>query len=209
MQHDLTQYNKFQWIFTAHVQCRGKSVYLKCCTIFLCILFIARHLDGAVLESLARPHLLITDAYNALNVQARRKERDQALLSESLPAESWWLSFVSCLFFPPSLSPSLPTFLPPSSSPPPSLPPYLPPSPSFPHSLPPSPPPPPSLHSSHTLSAASHSLTLANVLNTLRRDGNILIAVDTAGRVLELSQLLVKKYSHTMTHSLWYNVISC
>ena len=46
------------------------------------ILFPARHLDGAVLESLARPHLLITDAYNALNVQARRKERDQALLSE-------------------------------------------------------------------------------------------------------------------------------
>ena len=40
-----------------------------------------RHLDGAVLETLSRPHLLITDAYNALNVQARRKERDQALLS--------------------------------------------------------------------------------------------------------------------------------
>lgn len=31
----------------------------------------------------------------------------------------------------------------------------------------------------------------ANILNTLRRGGNILIAVDTAGRVLELSQLLV------------------
>ncbi len=35
-----------------------------------------------MLESLSRPHLLITDTYNALNVQARRKERDQALLSE-------------------------------------------------------------------------------------------------------------------------------
>ena len=30
-----------------------------------------------------------------------------------------------------------------------------------------------------------------NILTTLRRDGNVLIAVDTAGRVLELSQLLV------------------
>lgn len=42
---------------------------------------LCRHLDGSVLESLARPHLLITDAYNAMNAQARRKERDQALLS--------------------------------------------------------------------------------------------------------------------------------
>ena len=48
---------------------------------FLLTLFACRHLDGAVLETLSRPHLLITDAYNALNVQARRKERDQALLS--------------------------------------------------------------------------------------------------------------------------------
>ena len=44
--------------------------------------YSCRHLDGAVLETLSRPSLLITDAYNALNVQARRKERDQALLSE-------------------------------------------------------------------------------------------------------------------------------
>ncbi len=47
-----------------------------------CLLYPLRHLDGAVLESLSRPHLLITDAYNTLNIQARRKERDQALLSE-------------------------------------------------------------------------------------------------------------------------------
>ncbi len=47
-----------------------------------CVCPPLRHLDGAVLESLSRPHLLITDTYNALNVQARRKERDQALLSE-------------------------------------------------------------------------------------------------------------------------------
>ena len=45
-------------------------------------LIIRRHLDGALLESLSRPHLLITGAYNALSVQARRKERDQALLSQ-------------------------------------------------------------------------------------------------------------------------------
>ena len=32
---------------------------------------------------------------------------------------------------------------------------------------------------------------LDNILTTLRRDGNVLIAVDTAGRILELSQLLV------------------
>lgn len=37
----------------------------------------------------------------------------------------------------------------------------------------------------------------ANILNTLRRGGNILIAVDTAGRVLELSQLLVCVYNVT------------
>lgn len=46
------------------------------------VVYIYRHLDGAMLESLSRPHLLITDAYNALSVQARRKERDQALLSK-------------------------------------------------------------------------------------------------------------------------------
>ena len=31
----------------------------------------------------------------------------------------------------------------------------------------------------------------ANILQTMRRDGNVLIAVDTAGRVLELAHLLV------------------
>ena len=33
---------------------------------------------------------------------------------------------------------------------------------------------------------------LDEMLTTTRRDGNVLIVVDTAGRVLELSQLLVK-----------------
>ncbi|XP_064403755.1 cleavage and polyadenylation specificity factor subunit 2-like [Halichondria panicea] len=96
-----------------------------------------RHLDGAVLESLSRPHLLITDTYNALNVQARRKERDQALLT--------------------------------------------------------------------------------NILKTLRSDGNVLIAVDTAGRVLELSQLLDQMwrnqesglcaYSIALLNNVGYNVV--
>ena len=42
--------------------------------------FLSRHLDGAVFDNFSRPHLLITDAHNALSVQARRKERDKALL---------------------------------------------------------------------------------------------------------------------------------
>ena len=42
---------------------------------------LSRHLNGAVLETLSRPSLLITDAYNALNVQARRRERDTQLMS--------------------------------------------------------------------------------------------------------------------------------
>ncbi len=54
----------------------------SCVCVCVCVCPPLRHLDGAVLESLSRPHLLITDTYNALNVQARRKERDQALLSE-------------------------------------------------------------------------------------------------------------------------------
>lgn len=75
-----------------------------------------RHLDGAVFDNLSRPHLLITDAYNAQSVQARRKERDKALLDK--------------------------------------------------------------------------------IVNTLRKNGNVLIAVDTAGRVLELSQLLDQMWRH-------------
>ena len=34
-------------------------------------------------------------------------------------------------------------------------------------------------------------LFLANIMQTLRKDGNVLIAVDSAGRVLELAHLLV------------------
>lgn len=41
-----------------------------------------RHLNGCELEKLQRPSLLITDAYNATYVQARRRARDEKLMSE-------------------------------------------------------------------------------------------------------------------------------
>ena len=59
----------------------------KCIPCEFSFIFFFRHLDGAVLESLGRPHLLITDSYNAMNAQARRKERDQMLLSTYV---RWW-----------------------------------------------------------------------------------------------------------------------
>lgn len=96
-----------------------------------------RHLNGAVLETLSRPSLLITDSFNALNVQARRRERDTQLMTE--------------------------------------------------------------------------------ILTTARRNGNVLIVVDTAGRVLELSQLLdqlwrnadsgLAAYSLAMLNNVSYNVV--
>lgn len=46
------------------------------------LLLSTRHLNGAVLETLSRPSLLITDSFNALNVQARRRERDTQLMSK-------------------------------------------------------------------------------------------------------------------------------
>ena len=47
----------------------------------------------------------------------------------------------------------------------------------------------------------------ANILNTLRRGGNILIAVDTAGRVLELSQLLVGAVRPTTLSSVYVHSV--
>ncbi len=47
----------------------------------------------------------------------------------------------------------------------------------------------------------SDCLCAANILKTLRGNGNVLIAVDTAGRVLELSQLLVSSNTRTHTHT--------
>lgn len=44
---------------------------------------------------------------------------------------------------------------------------------------------------SYVLQHIPHFSSLeANVMETLRGDGNVLLAVDTAGRVLELAQLL-------------------
>ena len=100
--------------------------------VLIIIFLFYRHLDGAVFDNFSRPHLLITDAYNALSVQARRKERDKALLGA----------------YPIATTASIP---------------YI--------------------------------TILDKIVNTLRKNGNVLIAVDTAGRVLELSQLLVSYIS--------------
>ncbi|XP_010255376.1 PREDICTED: cleavage and polyadenylation specificity factor subunit 2 [Nelumbo nucifera] len=82
-----------------------------------------RHLNGTVLESFARPAVLITDAYNALNNQPSRRQRDQELLDA--------------------------------------------------------------------------------ILKTLRADGNVLLPVDTAGRVLELLLILEQ---HWAQHHLNYPI---
>lgn len=69
-----------------------------------------RHLNGCSFEAIGRPNLLITDSYTADFGQARRKQRDEQLLT--------------------------------------------------------------------------------NILQTVRNGGNVLLVIDTAGRVLELAQLL-------------------
>ena len=85
-----------------------------------------RHLNGCILDSIGRPHLLITDAYNADYTHARRRLRDEQLMT--------------------------------------------------------------------------------HIIQTMRNDGNVLICVDTAGRVLELAQLLDQMWrsqeSGLMTYSL-------
>jgi cleavage and polyadenylation specificity factor subunit 2 len=40
-----------------------------------------RHLNGCELEKIQRPSLFITDAYNAMYNQARRRARDEQLMS--------------------------------------------------------------------------------------------------------------------------------
>lgn len=96
-----------------------------------------RHLNGCVLDSIQRPYVLITDTFNADYTQARRRQRDEQLMT--------------------------------------------------------------------------------NIFQTLRNNGNVLIAVDTAGRVLELSQLLdqmwrsqvsgLTAYSLAMLNNVSYNVV--
>jgi len=96
-----------------------------------------RHLNGCVLESISRPALLITDAFNATYQQTRRRVRDEQLMT--------------------------------------------------------------------------------NILTTLRNNGNVLVSVDTAGRVLELAQLLdqlwrsqesgLSKFSLALLNNVSYNVV--
>ncbi|KRX61809.1 Cleavage and polyadenylation specificity factor subunit 2 [Trichinella sp. T9] len=86
-----------------------------------------RHLNGCLLESIARPNLLITDAYMCGTALLRRKFRDEALLS--------------------------------------------------------------------------------TILKTLRSGGNVLIVVDTAGRVLELVQLLDQLWHNAEAGLLLYSLI--
>ncbi|RWR72197.1 cleavage and polyadenylation specificity factor subunit 2 [Cinnamomum micranthum f. kanehirae] len=45
-----------------------------------------RHLNGTILESFVRPAVLITDAYNALNNQPSRRQRDQEFLDAIIKA---------------------------------------------------------------------------------------------------------------------------
>ena len=41
-----------------------------------------RHLNGCILEAISRPSVLITDSFNATYVQARRRARDEQLMSK-------------------------------------------------------------------------------------------------------------------------------
>ncbi|XP_017769181.1 PREDICTED: probable cleavage and polyadenylation specificity factor subunit 2 [Nicrophorus vespilloides] len=96
-----------------------------------------RHLNGCELEKLQRPSLFITDAFNATYQQARRRTRDEKLMT--------------------------------------------------------------------------------NILQTLRNNGNVLISVDTAGRVLELAHMLDQlwrnkesglfAYSLALLNNVSYNVV--
>nr|CAD7569890.1 unnamed protein product [Timema californicum] len=96
-----------------------------------------RHLNGCELERLQRPSLLIADSFNATYLQARRRTRDEKLMT--------------------------------------------------------------------------------NILQTLRSNGNVLIAVDTAGRVLELAHMLdqlwrnkdsgLLAYSLALLNNVSYNVV--
>ncbi len=105
-------------------------------------MFSFSHLNGAVLETLSRPSLLITDSFTALNVQARRKERDIQLMSELWKLRELFIDLYQRFKL--------------------------------------------------TFSIVFIAFNFPDNIHTaVRRDGNVLLAVDTAGRVLELAQLLV------------------
>ena len=56
-----------------------------------------------------------------------------------------------------------------------------------------------SMHLQHAL-----VISAATILQTMRNDGNVLVAVDTAGRMLELAQLLVRSLP-----TIWLLISSC
>lgn len=86
-----------------------------------------RHLNGCELQRLQRPSLFITDAFNAQYQQARRRARDEKLMT--------------------------------------------------------------------------------NILHTVRNNGNVLIAVDTAGRVLELGHMLDQVWKNKDTGLIAYSLV--
>ncbi len=55
-----------------------------------------RHLNGCELEKISKPSLLITDTFNASYVQARRRIRDEKLMSELITRLSYFtiLTFI-------------------------------------------------------------------------------------------------------------------
>lgn len=121
-----------------------------------------RHLNGCELEKISRPSLLITDTFNASYVQARRRIRDEKLMSnifDPVKLSNWFVWKLSNFF----------------------------------------------------------ANVSANILQTLRNNGNVLIAADTAGRVLELIHMLDQlwrnkdsgliAYSLALLNNVSYNVV--
>ena len=60
------------------------STFFSCETLTFWQCTPYRHLNGCVLETISRPSLLITDAFNTLYNQSRRRLRDEQLMSECL-----------------------------------------------------------------------------------------------------------------------------
>jgi cleavage and polyadenylation specificity factor subunit 2 len=106
---------------------------------------ICRHLNKTVLENFVRPAVLITDAYNALNNQPQRKQRDQEFIGTfrfyslnclSRQRRFWWCFLLKL-----------------------------------------------------SVGALNNCCSIAftdMILKVLRADGNVLLPIETAGRVLEL-----------------------
>lgn len=110
---------------------------------------ICRHLNKTVLENFVRPALLITDAYNALNNQPQRKQRDQEFTGKC------FYNFLSN--FSQNIVDKMETFV------------------LFVVKL--------------SVGGLNNCRSIAftdMILKVLRADGNVLLPVETAGRVLEL-----------------------